>query len=60
MVFEKVEVGARGQGPSQHEHTPLFVLRLDFDENNGTSNGKKRMKVQGEGHHLNRVGLKVK
>jgi hypothetical protein len=38
----------------------LFVLGLDFDEDDGTSNGKKRMKVQGEGHHLNKVGLKVK
>jgi hypothetical protein len=58
--LKRLKLGPRGQGPSQHEHIPLLTLWLDFDENNGAPNGKKRMRLPKEGHHLNKRGLKVK
>jgi hypothetical protein len=61
MVFEKVKVRAKGwTGPLQHEYIPLFTLRLNFNEHNGAFNGKRRMGLLREGHHLNKGGPKVK
>lgn len=39
MVSEEVEIGAKGQGPSQHQHIPLLALRLDSNENNENDGG---------------------
>lgn len=60
MVFEEVEIGARGAKALVARTYSLVALQLDFDEDDGTSNRKKRMKDQREGHHLDKVGLKVK
>jgi hypothetical protein len=38
----------------------LLTLRLNFDENDGASSGKKIMKALREEHHLNKGGLKLK
>jgi hypothetical protein len=58
--LKRLKLGPKGQKPSQHEHTPLFTLWLNFDKNNGTLNGKRRMGPLKEGHNLNKGGLKVK
>jgi hypothetical protein len=60
MVFGEVKIGAKGQRPLHHKHTPLFALGLDFDKDNGASSGRKGMKIPREGHDLNRKGPKVK
>jgi len=44
----------------KHEHTPQLTLGLNFDENNGALNGKKKMKPPKEGHHLNKGITKIK
>jgi hypothetical protein len=55
--LKRLKLGPRG---SQHKHTPLLTLRLNFNENNGDLSGKKRMGFLREGQHLNKGGPKVK
>jgi hypothetical protein len=42
MVFEKVEARAKGVRALVAQ-TPLFTLRLNFNETNGAPNGKRGM-----------------
>jgi len=58
--LKRLKLGPREQKPSQHEHTPLLTLWLDFDKNNGAPNGKRWMGPPKEGHPLNKGRLKVK
>lgn len=59
MIFEEVEARAKGVRAFVAQ-TPLLILRLIFNENNGAPSGKRRMGPLRERHHLNRGGLKVK
>jgi hypothetical protein len=58
--LKRLKLWSRERKPSQHEHTPLLTLWLNFDKSNGAPNGKRRMGLPKEGHHLNKGGLKVK
>jgi hypothetical protein len=58
--LKRLKLVSRERKPSQHEHTPMLTLWLDFDKSNGAPNGKRKMGPPKEGHHLNKGGLKVK
>ncbi len=53
-------LGSGAWRPTQHEHTPLFALKLDFDEDDGAPSERKQMGVLEERHHSKRGRLKVK
>jgi len=42
MFFEEVEASTKGVKALKHEHSPQLTLGLNFDENNGALNGKKK------------------
>jgi hypothetical protein len=54
------KLGQGGRRLSQHKHTPLLTLRLNFDKNDGALSGKKGMGRLEEGHHSNKGRQKVK
>ncbi len=49
-------MGPQGKSP----RSTLFALSLNFDEDDGASNGKRGMGLPKEGHHPKGGGLKVR
>jgi hypothetical protein len=52
MVSRKAKIGAKERKLLQH--TPLLALGLDFNENYGAPNGKKKMGLSKERQCLNK------
>jgi hypothetical protein len=57
MVFEETNITPRG---ARAFIARTYSLGLDFNKNDWALSGKKGMKAPKEGHHLNKVGPKVK
>jgi hypothetical protein len=57
MVFEETNITPRG---ARAFTARTYSLGLDFNKNDWAPSGKKGMKAPKEGHHLNKVGPKVK